>query len=288
MTPVSAGSGETYCNPGAGERLTGNFSSLEGPRLLAGLGLAVSVALIAWSRRALSLSGAIAAVAVAAVCTAAGWSWASLLIAFFLSGTGLSKVGEREKRSRTSGVVEKGGERDAWQVLANGGVFAAAALAGVIWPSGIWQVFGAGALAASTADTWATEIGGLSRSTPKSIVSMRAVEPGTSGGVTWLGIWAALCGAMFIAAFAHVLGWSLRAVCAAIVGGFFGALVDSLVGATLQARRWCTQCERGTERAVHVCGTMTAPSGGIPWLNNDFVNALSSVAGALIGLSCLL
>jgi hypothetical protein len=62
----------------------------------------------------------------------------------------------REKERRTGGVVAKGGERDARQVLANGGLFTLAALGSLLAPSPLWEAAGAGAIAAATADTWAT------------------------------------------------------------------------------------------------------------------------------------
>jgi uncharacterized protein (TIGR00297 family) len=251
--------------------------------VLTGVLLAIAVAAIAHRGRMLSRSGAVVAVVVATLCVAGGWSWALLLIAFFMSGSWLSRLREGEKRVRTGDVVEKGGARDAWQVLANGGVFAACALGAAVAPASGWEVAGAAAIAASTADTWATEIGTLSTFAPRSIVSWKKVEAGTSGGITVHGIVAVIGGALFVAILARLLGWSSLASWAAIVGGFAGSLVDSLLGATLQGRRWCPTCGRGTERAVHSCGTVTSPSGGIRWLNNDVVNALSSLCGALIG-----
>lgn len=288
MDPASAGSEETYCNPPAGERLIGNFLLSPAAGLLAGIALAASIALIARWHRALTSSGAVAAVVVATACVAGGWDWAAILIAFFLSSTALSQMGEETKRSRTSSIVEKGGERDAWQVLANGSVFAVAAAGSIIWPSVAWQLAGAGAIAAATSDTWATEIGTLFGREPRSIVSWQRVETGTSGGVTLPGILAAAAGSTFIALISFLAGWPPKTACAALAGGFGGSLIDSVLGASVQARRWCARCDRGTERAVHVCGTVTSFSGGIRWLDNDFVNLVCSLSGALIGLMCLL
>lgn len=44
-----------------------------------------------------------------------------------------------------------------------------------------------GALAAATADTWATEIGAFSPRNPRHILSFQEVTKGSSGGVTLLG-----------------------------------------------------------------------------------------------------
>lgn len=210
-----------------------------------------------------------------------------MLLAFYVSSTLLSRFRSDAKRARAGGLVEKAGDRDMWQVAANGSVFAVMALASTLDPSPAWYAAGAGAIAASTADTWATEIGMLARQGPRSIVSLKPVPVGTSGGVTLAGLAGALAGALFIAAVAVMLRWPATTVSAAIAGGIGGSLVDSILGATIQARRWCRVCNLGTERAVHDCGTTTENAGGFSWLENDLVNFLCSITGALLGYLCL-
>jgi uncharacterized protein (TIGR00297 family) len=256
--------------------------------VLGGFALSCVIAIIAKSRRTLSTTGAIAAIVVATASSVAGWSWAWMLIAFFISSTLLSKTGENKKRALTEDIVEKGGDRDAWQVLANGGIFAAGALMSVVHPSRLWWAAGAGAIGTAIADTWATEIGTLSDQTPISITSGKSVPAGTSGGITTAGMLGGITGALGMALLAILLGWNTRIATAAIVGGIAGLLIDSILGATLQERRWCEQCHRGTERAIHGCGTVTVHSGGIHWLSNDVVNLASSIGGALMGAFWLL
>src|SRR5437879_12254683 len=81
-----------------------------------------------------------------------------------------------------------GGRRNARQVLANGGVAAAAALTGS-WPAA------AGAIAAAAADTWATEIGSFTPAPPRLVASWESVTRGVSGGITALGSAAGSTGA---------------------------------------------------------------------------------------------
>ena len=180
-------------------------------------------------------------------------------------------------------VVEKGDERDAGQVIANGGVFAAAALGYVLAPSPVWYAIGAGALAASTADTWATEVGTLAGADPVSIISWQKVPPGTSGGVSLIGTAGGVGGALFISAVSAFANWPVPFTAVAL-GGLAGTLVDSLLGATLQARRWCDVCSKSTERLVHSCGTKARHAGGLAGLDNDAVNSVCSGVGALIAL----
>jgi uncharacterized membrane protein len=102
--------------------------------------------------------------------------------------------------------------------------------------------------------------------------------------VTAAGTLAALGGACFVAALARLFDWPPAVAVGAAVGGFAGATADSLLGATVQARRWCDRCDAATERLTHGCGTPTRRVGGVPWLDNDAVNAASALAGASIAL----
>jgi len=251
-------------------------------RAIEGFLLAAVIALLARRARSLSSGGAVAATAIGTLAVSAGWSWGALLIAYFVASSLISHLGRAVKEQRTASVVAKSGERDAVQVMANGAVFAAAAVVMVIHPGARWAALGAGALAASAADTWATEIGTLYGGEPRALLGWRRVPRGTSGGVSWIGTVAAIAGAVFIAAAAIVLGWPRSSAAAIIAGGVAGAFVDSLLGATIQCRRWCERCERETERDVHDCGVQTRPLRGVPWVNNDVVNLASGAAGALL------
>ena len=250
-----------------------------------GAAAATLVAVAARLARSLSWSGAAAAAVCGTLAVAAGWDWGIVLIVYFLSSTLLSRFRSDVKQQRTAGRVAKGGERDAVQVLANGGVFAVAAVGYLFTADPLWQALGAGALAASAADTWATEIGTLAKATPVSVLDWTPVDVGTSGGVTPQGFAAAFAGAVFISLACSLLRWSPIAIIAASVGGVAGCLLDSILGASLQARRWCGACGMATEQRLHRCGTATSVVGGLRWLDNDGVNALSSLGGALAGMA---
>lgn len=263
-------------------------------RSLIGFALAVAIAVGARRLHALTASGAVAAAAVGACAVAAGWGWGALLLAFFASATLLSRLRRDEKSARTASVVEKDDERDAVQVLANGGIFAAMAVMfklrwllawGEMDPApaitAAFMALGAGAISAACADTWSTEIGTLSPAAPRSITTGRPVPPGTSGGVTGYGLLGMVAGAAFMGAVARLAGSSPAMAVAAAGGGITGALADSFLGALAQERRRCPRCDALTERLVHDCGTATEHAGGFAWLDNDAVNALATGVGAL-------
>ena len=246
----------------------------------AGIGIlfAGAVALGARRAHALTTSGALAAFAVGAcVFGAGGWAYAAVLFAFFIPSTLLSRVGRARKRSLVD--IGKHGARDAGQVLANGGVAALCAVLAAATHAHAFAAAFAGAFAAASADTWGTEIGTLTATPPRSILTFKRLAPGLSGGVTLAGTLAEAAGALAVGLTAWTLGigpwWVLAAA------GFAGALADSLLGAGLQELRYCPQCERTCETDPHACGSPTLLRRGLPWMSNDAVNACATLAGAL-------
>lgn len=251
-------------------------------RVLAGLAVAAFVSLTARRFGALTLSGAPAAAIIGTLAVVAGWGWAALLIAYFVTSSALSRFGRARKEQRTAAMIAKHGSRDAWQVAANGGVFALAALGTAIHPDPRWIALGAGSLAASAADTWATELGTLYGGSPRSILTWRLVPVGTSGGVSAIGSLAGFAGGGFVAGLVLAIGWNRSVAVAVAVGGVAGAVADSVLGATVQSRRWCDACNRMTERMVHDCGANTRSVGGVRWIENDMVNFLSGAIGGVL------
>jgi uncharacterized protein (TIGR00297 family) len=265
------------------------------------------LALVAYLMGFLSAGGAVSACAVGGTIFGFGGpDRAMLLVIFFVTSNALSFVDRYSpNRKRAEAMFGKGGRRDATQVLANGGVAALLVFLpfvnNSIEQNGVMLGAFCGTLAAATADTWATELGVLSPWRPRSIVTGRAVEPGTSGGVTVIGLAASVAGAALIGLAAVWLG--LRTTLpgfspdltgapfvqgeslffAALWGGIAGSLADSLMGAIVQAQYRCPQCDKPTERRVHGCGTPTRLVRGVAWVNNDTVNALATAVGAVVG-----
>lgn len=251
--------------------LTGEGPSLT--QVLAAAALAAVVATLTWRWKMLSITGAAAAWAVGTAAAAHGWRWCALLLLFFVSSVALSRWQRTRKAERTGDTVEKGGARDGWQVLANGGVFAVLLLAGQ-------PLAAAGALATAMADTWSTEVGTAIGDTPWSLRTWQRVAPGTSGAVTLTGTAALLAGAAVMGTTTLWMGFDPLGAAAIAVGGVAGALVDTLLGATIQERRRCPACQRCTEQRRHRCGTPTLPDGGWPGMTNDLVNLTSTLGGA--------
>jgi uncharacterized protein (TIGR00297 family) len=259
--------------------------------LVLALVLGPLVAGLAWRARQLTGAAAVAAACLGAVSTLAGLDWVALLLAFFGTSVALGRAGRATKRARTAAVLAPEAGRTVRQVLANGGVFGAGALAAIVTvgPAGMSaepRAVALGALAAATADTWATEIGTWIGGTPRHLLTWRPLTPGLSGGVTPAGTAATVAGALLLASIAVACGWPRPVVVAGAIGGIAGSLADSLLGATLQATRRSADGTM-TERAQDVHGRATMHATGLRWIDNDAVNLACTVTGALVALAVL-
>ncbi|MNO52513.1 hypothetical protein D3C76_429360 [compost metagenome] len=270
---------------------------------------ALLVSAAAYWKQSLTFSGMAAAFVMGTVYYGAGdIFWFGILLLFFVTSSLFSKFrGERKRELEKS--YAKSSRRDAMQVFANGGLGMLACIGHAIWPNPAWSYLFIGFMGAVTADTWATEFGGLSRKPPRSVLTWKRLPPGTSGGVSWLGSLAGLAGAVMIGGAAWLLsawnsGASVQEIFEQLIdivqfksssgavmfwkwivigglSGFAGAYVDSLLGASLQRMNRCTVCGKSVEVEVH-CERRTVPERGMSWMSNDMVNLLSSLAaGAL-------
>jgi uncharacterized protein (TIGR00297 family) len=258
------------------------------PRMLVGGTLAGLAAGRAARRGQLTMGGEYAAFAVGTAAAVGGIGFAGSLAVFFYSSVYFSRWRAGDKRDRSRSVLPEARARDAWQVLANGGLFAIAAVGWALF--GSWQagLFAFGALATAMADTWATEIGMALKATPRSILTWQRAVPGTSGAVSAYGTSAAVIGAFVMALCAvasFTVPFDVPRLEAVFVGGVAGALTDSLLGASVQSRRWCDECSEWTERRVHTCGYRSHHRSGFRWMNNDMVNLLATAVGGFTAIT---
>jgi uncharacterized protein (TIGR00297 family) len=260
--------------------------------VLAAFGANLLLALAALLKGSVSRGGAAAGFLTGFIIYLAGGLFFWLILGgFFVSSSLLSGLGKRRK-SGLSRLHAKGSRRDAVQVLANGGVGGAAALFFLHEPGPAALAAFLASFAAASADTWASELGVLAKGSPRSILTLKPVVRGTSGGVSFPGTLASLAGALFIALLAA--GWILWGPSAASRGcsflpglivivtaaGFTGSLVDSLLGAGVQAR-YRDSSGMLTERASSEGGSHELVK-GFGWINNDAVNFLSIGAAAVL------
>ncbi len=180
-------------------------------------------------------------------------------------------------------------------------------LARIAWPVGLAVLYGlstpersvlvgfVGALAASTADAWSTELGVLSAQAPRMLISRRQVPAGTAGAISALGLVAGLA-ASWLLGFSGLLfnalrGWIsqtsldpalLWLPVAGMLGGVAGALTDSLLGASAQGIYYCEHCKQRSEYPIHSCGRTAEQVRGWAWLTNEGINFVCSLVGAAV------
>lgn len=250
------------------------------------------VAVLSWRAKQLTVSGAVLAW-LEGLCIAwfLGFEGLAVMLLFFLSAAVIGRCSKRIHAARNIVTIQKKtGARDWMQVIANGAPATVAALLYAVAPTPLALVmFGAG-VAEAASDTWAGEIGILSRRDPVSILTMRPITPGLSGGVSVIGTFSGLAGAVMIAVFwlgcfaaFGSQGFSAWVGYASFVavGGFSGCLMDSLLGALVQAHYWDDERQQLTEHEF-ANGRKLELSRGIRWVDNDMVNLISNLFGVLL------
>jgi uncharacterized protein (TIGR00297 family) len=250
----------------------------------------ITLGLMAYKAKAVDLGGSIASIFVGyLIILGGGPYWFIVMLVFFIISTQFTKFRYNYKE-RLGFAQEKGGARSWTNVLANGG--AAAIFSIMEFRFGGWIFAGAflGAIASATADTLATEIGLLSRKEPRLITNLKKKVPmGTSGGVTLIGTVAAFFAAFIIGITATILkiiedASPTNILIIVTLGGIIGSITDSVIGATIQRTGLCESCGKITENSKH-CGKPIKKLKGINFVDNNVVNFLSTLIGALSTLA---
>lgn len=257
----------------------------------------------ALKKRSLDYSGALGALLVGFVLTMANFSFFSSLLAFFITSSRLTRWGGAVKK-KIDADYKEGGQRNWVQVFCNGGVPTELALLYMIevGPGEIPIDFGKqysaswmclsllGALACSTGDTWASEVGPvLSQSQPKLITTWEEVPAGTNGGVTPVGLVSSFLGgltvgvAYFVTQLLFVSDLHLAdpqwpIIMYGGVAGLVGSMLDSFLGAHMQYSGF----DSNIGKVVSYESATTRRICGKPILDNNAVNLFSSVLIALI------
>jgi uncharacterized protein (TIGR00297 family) len=215
--------------------------------------LLLLVGTLTYHRKVLDLWGSLSMVVMGIIIIfSAGVNWLFLILLFLI----LSLLATRYKKSykRQLGIYE--GKRTTKNVISNGVVaFIMAAFGGYYLPFVGGFI---GSIATATADTMASEIGILQQ--PRLITTMEKVAPGTDGGISILGTIVGIIGAGIIGLAAYLLGIIVDpflSIKIAIISGTVGCFMDSILGAVLERRNF---------------------------LNNEHVNLLATITGAIVGI----
>lgn len=285
--------------------------------------LASGLASHGYSKRSLSFSGALAALFVGFISFAASWRFGLILILFYYTSSKLTKVKENLKATLEDNYIAGGnrgavqvlacsllgtilcmiyfyfaGEDshinfgDTSSPLINCVFFSMRREIAAAYLSSMYIAH----YSCAAADTWASEIGILSISKPRLVTSLflREVPHGTNGGMTVLGTVASMAGGAFIGAIFWILNFALGAqplnnhsqypmVFVGLILGFFGSLIDSVLGATVQATYYSSERKciiknpyTSKDKVDHICGMNI--------LSNEAVNLFSILLTMIISL----
>jgi uncharacterized protein (TIGR00297 family) len=205
-------------------------------QLVPAIGLSLALAFFAWGLRAVTAAAALAGVFLTVVfCLAAG-SVALLPVgAVFLLTVVSTRIGRRKKERL--GTAERRRGRGPRQIFANlsVAVLCAAPLIFVSHPRYILLAGASAALAEAAGDTVSSELGQAFGQNPRLITTLQRVTPGQDGGITIAGTLFALAAAAIVCAACQWADLLLPQFYPTVLSAaFFGTLVDSLLGATLE------------------------------------------------------
>lgn len=192
----------------------------------------------------------------AAVYGGAGYAGLCMLTSFFVIGVLATAHGKQHKAAlQPAGTHPE--KRTAGQVLANGGV---AGIAGVLSMTDpffreVYVLLMAGSLASATADTVSSELGTIYGRNFYNILSFRREQRGLDGVISLEGTLLGIAGAALIAVVYSCFAGFGKYTLLIILAGTAGNLLDSILGAALERRKW---------------------------LHNDAVNFLNTLFAALL------
>ena len=267
--------------------------SMIATRAIVATALATLLAYHGHRKKSLSKSGAAAAFAVGFFSFLASYRFGVTLILFYQSSSSLTKY-KSEIKKKIESDFKEGGQRDYVQVLSCSILATILALVYMVMEGEDAPVDFTGHqrrsfllcaylghYACCNGDTWASELGVLNKGAPRLVTTpWRKVPAGTNGGMSTVGTAASLAGGLFIGVGFALLGltaggWQSGFVWLGALGGLGGSLLDSLMGATLEATYYDTDKKMIAHAPV---GGSVVKICGWDILSGEQVNAISTAA----------
>jgi uncharacterized protein (TIGR00297 family) len=228
---------------------------------LSGVAVAIiAIAVICVKTGKLTIPAA-ALAALMAMLIALGASYGGLVLlgTFFILGV---KATSHKKQLKTAAADPHPQQRTAGQVFANGGVAGIMALLAILYPAhtSICVLMLAASLASATADTLSSELGMVYGRYFYNILTFKKEPKGLDGVISLEGTLLGAAGALLIAVVYGAFFGFNSGVLAVWIAGVVGNVIDSLLGATLERKRY---------------------------IGNDAVNFLNTLLAALVGWGML-
>ena len=198
-----------------------------------------------------------------------GWRGYTVVMVYFLVGSGVTRIGMAEKEA--AGIAEKRsgarGPENVWGSAAAGALCALGV--GILSALGdgpqtaMWiALLSLGYVASFStklSDTCASEIGKAYGKRTYLITTLKPAPPGTEGAVSLEGTLAGIIASIVIALVGWAVGlinWPGIGIC--LVAAFLATNLESLIGATLQNQ--------------------------LAWLTNEWVNVINTLIGAIAAI----
>ena len=216
----------------------------------------IAIAIICVKTGKLTIPAAgMAALIAMLIALGAGYGGLVLLGTFFILGV---KATSHQKQLKAATTDPHPQQRSAGQVFANGGVAAIMALLAILYPAyaTICILMLAASLASATADTLSSELGMVYGRNFYNILTFKREPKGLDGVISREGTLLGGAGALLIAGVYGAFFGFNSGVLAVWIAGVVGNLIDSLLGATLERKRY---------------------------IGNDAVNFLNTLLAALAG-----
>ena len=191
-----------------------------------------------------------------------GWPGYTVVMFYFLVGSGVTKIGMAEKEA--AGIAEKrSGMRGPENVWGSALTATICALITIFVASPLQELFILGyvaSFATKLSDTTASEVGKAYGKSTFLITTLKPVPRGTEGAISLEGTVAGMIASIAIAIIGYLLGMiNLWGIVCCIAAAFVATNIESLIGATLQ-ERW-------------------------QFLTNEVVNFINTTIGALIAIA---
>ena len=202
--------------------------------------LILGIAIISIIYKKLTTRGGIAAAFVGiAVYTGSNYKGLAMLGAFFILGT-LATAWRKNEKMPLKAKTDRSSARNAGQVMANGGLAAIMGILAILFPlhADVLKLMLAASLSSAIADTLSSELGMLYGHRFLNILNFKPEQKGLDGVVSIEGILIGLAGSSIIAIiYVGENPFSVQFLLI-ILAGTIGNLADSILGATLERRKF--------------------------------------------------
>jgi uncharacterized protein (TIGR00297 family) len=178
-------------------------------------------------------------------------------------------------------------KRNVYQIISNVMVPTLAIILFYVTDKLIFYIMYYCVIGSSLADTLASSIGPLSTKKPINIFTLKRMEHGDSGAVSFLGLNASIFGGIIIGIVYYIETLDITNYLLIVIMSTLGSFIDSMLGVSMQAKYECVTCHKKIEEEIH-CNKKAKLIHGYKFMNNNTVNLLNNIFVFIISYIFLL